>query len=201
MCEDNVSRWLDEIKNIVRIETMLYIKNVGYDKFVYDDFYGSIDWKLVWASNDGDLNKVIVLLEHGANIHADDDKALRLAAENGHLEVVEHLVEHGANVHAKNNEALIGAASNDHWKLVKFLLEKGADVNADDNWALRYAAIKANLEVVEFLIEKGAPIAVAKERGTYAVQEFCKAYELKRKIEEQLQQPSDAIPKSKVFKI
>ena len=40
------------------------------------------------------------LLEHGADVHAMEDSALRWASEEGHLEVVRILLEHGADVHA-----------------------------------------------------------------------------------------------------
>jgi ankyrin repeat protein len=46
------------------------------------------------------------LLEHGANIHAYNDEALRYSALNGHLEMIHYLVEHGANIHVYNDEAL-----------------------------------------------------------------------------------------------
>src|SRR3989338_1037632 len=71
--------------------------------------------------NNGDLtifgsarHGVQWLVEHGANVHAVDDEALRLAAKNGHVSVVQWLVEHGADVHARDDEALRCAASHGH---------------------------------------------------------------------------------------
>ena len=46
------------------------------------------------------------LIENGANIHANDDFALRYAAKNGHLEVVRYLIENGADIHADDDYAL-----------------------------------------------------------------------------------------------
>jgi ankyrin repeat protein len=37
-------------------------------------------------------------LEHGANVNADDDYPLRYSAQNGHLEIVKLLLEHGAKL-------------------------------------------------------------------------------------------------------
>jgi ankyrin repeat protein len=38
------------------------------------------------------------LIEHGADIQANNNYAVRWASVNGHLEVVKYLVEHGAIV-------------------------------------------------------------------------------------------------------
>ena len=39
------------------------------------------------------------LVDIGANIHADNDYALRWACERGHSKVAKFLVEKGANIH------------------------------------------------------------------------------------------------------
>lgn len=48
------------------------------------------------------LETVKFLVENGANIHADDESALRTRAQNGHLEVVRFLVDNGANIQTQN---------------------------------------------------------------------------------------------------
>ena len=53
----------------------------------------------------GHLTVVKYLMEHGADVHADDD-ALRWSALNGYIGVVKYLVEHGAVVRAGNDYAL-----------------------------------------------------------------------------------------------
>ena len=55
---------------------------------------------LIEGSENGRLDQVIIALKNGADIHADNDDALRWASKNGHLEVVKYLVENGANIHA-----------------------------------------------------------------------------------------------------
>ena len=42
-----------------------------------------------FASYNGHLEVVKVLVEHGANIHADNDYAVRLATRNGHTDIYE----------------------------------------------------------------------------------------------------------------
>jgi hypothetical protein len=53
-----------------------------------------------------DIKTLKILLDDGADIHADDDYALRWGSYMGHFEVVKFLVENGANIHAENDDAL-----------------------------------------------------------------------------------------------
>jgi ankyrin repeat protein len=64
---------------------------------------------------------VKLALQQGANIHYNDDYALRLAAYNGHADVVKVLLDAGANVHANNDGALGWAAYYGHADVVKLL--------------------------------------------------------------------------------
>ena len=86
------------------------------------------------------LNVIKRLIKEGADIHADNDAALKHAACNGQTETVKMLLNHGADIHADDNSALKHAACNGHTETVKMLLENGADVHADDNLALKLAA-------------------------------------------------------------
>ena len=84
------------------------------------------------------------LLEKGANIHADNDSALRWSAEKGYLDVVQFLVEKGANIHANNDYALICSAENGHLDVVQYLTNKGANIHACNDYALRWSAEKGH---------------------------------------------------------
>ena len=66
------------------------------------------------------------LLARGANIHDDDDAALRLAAGSGRLEMVAFLLDNGADVHAQNDKALREARRNRNTAVVALLLERAA---------------------------------------------------------------------------
>jgi hypothetical protein len=122
------------------------------------DVHANNDEALRWASENGHLEVVKLLLENGADVHANNDEALRWASENGHLEVVKLLLENGADVHANNEYALRWASENGHIEIVKLLIEKGADVHADNEYALRYASYNGHLEVVKLLLEKGSDV-------------------------------------------
>jgi ankyrin repeat protein len=81
--------------------------------------------------------------------------ALRFSSENGHLDMVKYLVEHGADIHAKEDYALRWASLTGRLKVVIYLVEHGADIQAKDDEALRTASYRGRLEVVKFLVEHG----------------------------------------------
>ena len=105
-----------------------------------------------------DINTFKYLVDNGANIHADEDCALRLYAENGQIEVVKYLIEQGADIHTYNDYALRYASKYGYLDVVKYLVENGANIHADDDFALRWSAEKGHLEVLKYLIEQGADI-------------------------------------------
>jgi len=95
--------------------------------------------------------KIEQLILEGADVHADNDCALRWASENGHLNLVKVLLENGADVHAKDDCALMRASNNGHLDVVKVLLKNGADVHADNDCALRWASENGHLNLVDLL--------------------------------------------------
>jgi ankyrin repeat protein len=98
------------------------------------------------------------LLENGANIHKNDDYALRLSSQHGYIDVVKFLIENGADIHANNDDALIESSTHGRIDVVKFLVENGSNIHADDDLALRWSSHNGHVDVVKFLIENGADI-------------------------------------------
>ena len=117
------------------------------------DIHEEDDLALRNASEKGDTTTVEVLLKHGANIHAKNDEPLRFASYEGHVEVVKILLEHGANVHARDGESLSNASSKGHLEIVKILLEHGANVHAKNNKAIRLAESNGHNNIVKILKE------------------------------------------------
>ena len=62
-----------------------------------------------------------------------DDESLRIASEHGNTDTVRLLLEKGANIHADNDIALRYASMNGHTDTVILLLQKGANVHGEDD--------------------------------------------------------------------
>ena len=71
------------------------------------------------------------LLEHGADIHAHKDEALKWAAYCGHLDVVEYLIEQGSNIHLRNNGAIDWAAQGGYAYVIDYLKKVVSEKNID----------------------------------------------------------------------
>lgn len=111
---------------------------------------------IIIAMNKPEITRI--LIDHGADVHTNDDDALQWAAGCGQIETVRLLIAHDANIHADNNKALRFAAVNGYTEIVRLLLIHGADIHAEDDDALFSAAQKRHPDTVALLIEYGAPL-------------------------------------------
>ena len=94
--------------------------------------------------------------------------AMMFASEQGHLEIVRLLVENGANVNLSDRPGkklgktpLMCAAQTNQFETVRFLLEQGAAVDAQNKrgqTALFYAVEEEAVEAVEVLLEYGSDV-------------------------------------------
>jgi hypothetical protein len=105
-----------------------------------------------------ELEITIAMIANGADIHADDDSALRRAVEKACLDLTKFLIEKGADIHALSDYALRRAVKNGYFDMVKLLLEKGADIHAYCDYPLKRAVKNGYFDMVKLLLEKGADI-------------------------------------------
>ncbi len=115
---------------------------------------------LILAANNGHLNCVRILIEHGADI---DDRSnngktsLLWASHWGHDEVTRYLVKKGANLHIADKDGLtvlMNAIMKGHEPIVRFLVDHGANVtalNIFNGTALSMAKAKGMDEVASWL--------------------------------------------------
>ena len=85
------------------------------------------------ASFNGQIELVRLLLDRGADLHTQDDYALRWAAENGCLEVVRMLLDRGADALADGSMALRNSVANGNCDTAMLLIAYGADLGVEIN--------------------------------------------------------------------
>jgi ankyrin repeat protein len=129
------------------------------------------------AAQRGDVGKVRLLLEKGADINYKDPIVLghtpmTIAAAWGHTEVVSLLLDHGASVDQQNEDGvstLQCAASTTKSEMVKLLLDRKADVNHRDKNGrtplFDAACSKCPPENARLLLAKGADINATDNKG------------------------------------
>ena len=134
------------------------------------------DWTpLHSAAYSGQTQIAVLLLQHGADVHAKDNKGwtpLHRTARNGNTEIAVQLLQHGADIHAKqnNNWTPLHYATRycDIPELTKLLLQHGADVNAkeEDNWTpLHLAAQEGKTEIAVLLLQHRADVHAKTNKG------------------------------------
>ena len=124
---------------------------------------------LHYASGNGHLKLVELLLSKGAEIDEEDKKhrtPLMLAAENGHSDVSMHLINHGADVCEIGvfwrTTLLSYASENGHSRVVELLLSKGVESDVEDknhHTPLMLAAENGHNDVSMHLINHGADVS------------------------------------------
>lgn len=100
------------------------------------------------------------LVKHGANIHAGDDRALKLAASKGYAGTVMYLVEHGANINPKDSSVLREAVTGGYFDLVRYLVEHGANIYNQD---VEVAKRNRHMDIAQYLIEQSDKMVENKE--------------------------------------
>ena len=113
-------------------------------------------------------------------ITAEKETPLMLAAFTGNVNAVKTLLDHGAEINAqqaRGQTALMWAASESHASVVKFLVDRGADVKATSvaanpgkkMTALLFSARQGDLASAKILVEGGANVDDAMADGTTAM--------------------------------
>ena len=129
---------------------------------------------LHWASSKGHMDTVRILLEHEADVSAQNDDGstpLHWAARRGRVEVVHILLEHGADATAQDKNKLTPlhqASSGGHVDSVRVFLEYGVDATAQDKngWtALHCASYEGHVEVTSILLDHGVDATVLDKDG------------------------------------
>ena len=136
--------------------------------------FSYFEMDLPLAANYGDLERVQLLVEQGADKDKGNDSGdtpLRLASRGGWFDVVRYLVEQGSSLEKAAIDGctpLTGASACGHLEIVRYLLEKGAEMDKADNdgdTPLHCAAANGHLEIAKLLISQGADLNVRNNSG------------------------------------
>ena len=129
---------------------------------------------LHYAAQNGSLDIIKYLVEHGAAISAQDNEQSRsvihFAAENGDIECIKYLTEHGADLQDKDANGATAfhyAVMANNLEAVKYFVSKKLDYTAKDNrgWtAMHYAANGGALDVMKYLLAKDLNINALNDR-------------------------------------
>ncbi|QHP90278.1 hypothetical protein EXE55_04600 [Burkholderia glumae] len=142
------------IKNTIQTWNYLHSSMRAKDP----SFASDLDRRLPIAVKKGNLSRVKELIEHGADLHVDDDGPLVLAIRHGYLQIADYLISVGANVEAHDHFPILFCAMEGNLPTLRTLAEYRADIHANSEQALRKAASKGHLPIVRFLVERGAYI-------------------------------------------
>ena len=129
---------------------------------------------LVVAASDGYFDAVKFLLDNGADIHYNDDQALRRASVCGQTSIVELLLDRGANMNARKDReygcAMYNAIHANRLEVVELLLNKGADIHYNNDEFLRNALYSEYFPIVQLLLDRGANMnALSSHVSDYAI--------------------------------
>ncbi|KAG1664676.1 Kinase D-interacting substrate [Nymphon striatum] len=162
-CE-NGTREIDE-------ESIEFIKM----SIIYAIFPQNGQTVLTMAAELGKLEIVKELINHGADVNAEDNDnwtALLIAAKEGHNKVVSLLLERGAEIEHKDMNgwtALLWVSYKGHLSTAKILLHYFANVNAHGQYnlsSLAWASGRNRLSLVQELLAYGAKVNQADKYGT-----------------------------------
>lgn len=124
----------------------------------FQEHQGLFNHLLLRGAERNHISVVCFALDSGADVHANNDKALRVASKMGYIDIVTRLIEKGADVCAKGGKALYSAVRYGHVSIVRLLLDNNAgDVAQSDIYGI---AIGCNegLEIAELLVADEIPL-------------------------------------------
>ena len=134
---------------------------------------------LLWKGiNDNQVDLVALASARGADIHAFNNEALRIAILKDQLEIVKYLVENGDS----SSKDLSAASQYGRLDIVKYLVENGADISAHNDDALVWASQYGHLDVVKYFVENGADarniqaLKWARQKGHLDVAEYLESF-------------------------
>jgi hypothetical protein len=120
---------------------------------------------LKYASSNGHLDLLKILIDNGSDINASDDEglqAIHYAASEGNNHCLIYILDKGANVNSANDDgwqAIHASTREGHLTSLEILLSYGADANSIERggwYPVHFAADNGHSNCLELLISHGA---------------------------------------------
>ena len=164
ICNDQTF-WLNRILNrfpYLGIDILKQYKgNRNWSQYYINDLRQIITnnaaYTLFGGSETGRLDHIIIAINKGVPVTAQNDYAVRTASELGYLNVVKYLVSQGADIRANNHMAIIWASRNGHLDVVKYLVSQGADIRVNNDVPVKIAGNQGHHDIVDYFVSLGAP--------------------------------------------
>jgi ankyrin repeat protein len=133
--------------------------------------------EVVKASQVGDLDKLMVLLDRGAEINTldgDQRTPLHWAAANGHLQIVQHCLECAGVIIDTQDDGgwtpLMSAVSSGRGEVCNMLLSKKADANLmNSNGAIALHFHKGRVPILQMVLQSTSDLNVIDKYGITAL--------------------------------
>ncbi|KAF4528779.1 hypothetical protein B566_EDAN017111 [Ephemera danica] len=142
---------------------------------------------LHWASKNGDIDMIKLLLDHGAQMEIRSEEevdALQYATFGGHIDAIELLLDRGADIHSRDatdgstplhqkEYLFIETCRKGDTELAKKMLDEGIDVDTKSgSWmghtALHWASKNGDIDMIKvavYLLKRGADIEKRTDKG------------------------------------
>jgi ankyrin repeat protein len=116
----------------------------------------------IWvASSDGDVTRVLQLLQQGVSINAQDEygySPIHAAVSYGHKELIEALISGGADLNLRDPDGDTPLLSCEESEIFELLVRGGADPRARNNAGqglFEKAVEDENVELAQYLLDNG----------------------------------------------
>lgn len=145
---------------------MASLKSVAVTNYMLDfigtmsigvDLRDVMDNLLLVTSEHGQLDRVKLLIERGADIHFRNNEVMQIAVRNGNLGLLKYIYSTGAIGGELLNEAIYLAVRNGRLEVFKYLHSIGAVINEE---LLNRASCEGHIDIVSYLIEHGVEASI-----------------------------------------
>lgn len=162
----------------------------------------AINRRLVYASQDSNVEEIKQILADEVDVNVRDDKnwtPLHWASTGNNLDAVRLLLENGADPNAKNEfgyTPLHMACAHGHMQVARLLIEAGADPNtrAQSRTPLHLACSNGRPAIVRLLLSHGADPGAENAKGKTALTEALELGDANPKREEVLEIFREVVP-------